>query len=126
VARPSGEVVAGNTRLKAAQSLGLTEVPVAWFEGSDLDATAYRIADNKTADLATWDDRSLAALLEAFRAEDALAGVGLLQRRAGLYAVVACAQVDASGPPERVARDAGPGAARAPVTASHVWEFSAP
>ena len=44
VARPSGEVVAGNTRLKAAAELGFTEVPVAWFEGSDLDATAYQIA----------------------------------------------------------------------------------
>ena len=76
MARPTGEVVAGNTRLKAAQSLGLTEVPVAWFEGSDIDATAYQIADNKTADFATWDDQSLAALLETLRAEDALEGVG--------------------------------------------------
>jgi hypothetical protein len=38
VAKRSGEVIAGNTRLKAAQSLGLTEVPVVWFDGSDLDA----------------------------------------------------------------------------------------
>jgi ParB-like chromosome segregation protein Spo0J len=76
VARPSGEVVAGNTRLKAAQSLGLTEVPVAWFEGSDFEATAYQIADNKTADFVMWNDQSLAALLETLRAEDALEGVG--------------------------------------------------
>jgi ParB-like chromosome segregation protein Spo0J len=39
-------VIAGNTRLKAAQSLGLNEVPVVWFEGSELDATAHAIADN--------------------------------------------------------------------------------
>jgi hypothetical protein len=52
VARPSGEVIAGNTRLKAALSLGLTEVPVAWFDGSDFDATAYAIADNRTARIA--------------------------------------------------------------------------
>jgi DNA modification methylase len=76
VARPSGEVIAGNTRLKAAQSLGLTEVPVAWFDGSDLEATAYAIADNRTAEFAEWDDQSLAALLDNLRAEDALDGVG--------------------------------------------------
>jgi len=76
VARPSGEVVAGNTRLKAAQSLGLKEVPVVWFEGSDLEATAYAIADNRTHEFAEWDDPALAKLLEQLRQEDALEGVG--------------------------------------------------
>ena len=32
----TGEVIAGNTRLKAAQGLGMTEVPVWWFDGDDL------------------------------------------------------------------------------------------
>jgi len=76
VARPSGEVVAGNTRLKAAQSLGMTEVPVWWFEGDDLAATAFAIADNRTAMFAEWDEPILAQLLEQLRAEDALDGVG--------------------------------------------------
>jgi ParB-like chromosome segregation protein Spo0J len=76
VARPSGEVIAGNTRLKAAQSLGLSEVPVAWFDGSDLDATAYAIADNRTHEVAEWDDASLARILEELGGEDALEGVG--------------------------------------------------
>src|SRR5436309_1982806 len=48
VAKRSGEVIAGNTRLKAAHALHLTEVPVVWFEGTELDATAYAIADNRT------------------------------------------------------------------------------
>jgi DNA modification methylase len=76
VARPSGEVIAGNTRLKAAQSLGLIEVPVVWFEGSDLDATAYAIADNRTHEFSEWDEPALGKLLEELRAEDALEGVG--------------------------------------------------
>jgi ParB-like chromosome segregation protein Spo0J len=76
VARPDGEVIAGNTRLKAAQSLGMTEVPVVRFEGSDLEATAYGIADNRSSEFATWDEPALAELLEALRAEDALDGVG--------------------------------------------------
>src|SRR5690349_25082149 len=56
VAKRSGEVIAGNTRLKAATSLGLETVPVHWFEGTDLDATAFAIADNKTHDFSTWDE----------------------------------------------------------------------
>jgi DNA modification methylase len=76
VAKPSGEVVAGNTRLKAAKSLGMTEIPVVWFAGSDLDATAYQIADNRTHTFAEWDEEALATLLEELRAEDALDGVG--------------------------------------------------
>ncbi len=76
VARPSGEVIAGNTRLKAAHELGLEEVPVAWFDGSDIEATAYAIADNRTHEFAEWDEPALAQLLEQLRAEDALDGVG--------------------------------------------------
>lgn len=76
VARRSGEVVAGNTRLKAAQTLGMTEVPVWWFDGDDLAATAFQIADNRTHEFATWDDAELAALLQQLKAEDALDGVG--------------------------------------------------
>lgn len=76
VARPSGEVVAGNTRLKAARELCLDEVPVAWFGGSDLDAAAYQIADNRTHEFAEWSEPELAKILEQLRAEDALQGIG--------------------------------------------------
>ena len=76
VARRSGEVIAGNTRLKAAQQLGMTEVPVWWFDGDDLAATAFSIADNRTHEWAHWDEPVLAKLLEQLRAEDALDGVG--------------------------------------------------
>jgi hypothetical protein len=69
VAKRSGEVIAGNTRLKAAKSLGLTSVPVVWFEGTDLEATAYQVADNVT--LSTWDEPALAKILQYLRAEEA-------------------------------------------------------
>lgn len=51
-----GVIVCGHTRWKAAQKLGLAEVPV--HVARDLtpeQVRAYRIADNKTAGLATWD-----------------------------------------------------------------------
>ena len=76
VARRSGEVIAGNTRLKAAQSLGMTEVPVWWFDGSDLDAVAYNVADNRTHSFSSFDEPALAKLLEELKNEDALEGVG--------------------------------------------------
>jgi DNA modification methylase len=76
VAKPSGEIVAGHTRYKAAKTLGMDELPVVRFEGSDLDATAYGIADNRTAEFAEWDQPALAGLLEELRSEDSLDGVG--------------------------------------------------
>lgn len=56
VVDPDGVIVCGHTRFKAAQKLGLEEVPV--HVATDLtpeQIKAYRIADNKTADLAVWD-----------------------------------------------------------------------
>lgn len=76
VARTDGELIAGHTRLKAAVELGFKEVPVAWFDGSAIEAAAYGIADNRTAEYAEWDDAALAELLVELRAEDALDGVG--------------------------------------------------
>ncbi len=51
-----GVIIAGHTRYKAAQKLGLDKVPV--HVATDLSpeqVRAYRIADNKTGDLAVWD-----------------------------------------------------------------------
>jgi DNA modification methylase len=76
VARRTGEVIAGNTRLKAAQSLGMTDVPVWWFDGNDLAAIAFSIADNRTHEFAEWNEAELAKLLEVLRKEDSLDGVG--------------------------------------------------
>lgn len=51
-----GEIIAGHTRYKAAQSLGIDKVPC--IVASDLtpaQVRAYRLADNKTGELSTWD-----------------------------------------------------------------------
>jgi len=49
-------IVAGHTRLKAAQQLGLTEVPCIIADDLTEDQIkAFRLADNKTSELATWD-----------------------------------------------------------------------
>ena len=57
----SGIVIAGHTRLKAAIKLGLKTCPVIVAENlTDAQIKAFRIADNKTGELATWDDELLA------------------------------------------------------------------
>jgi len=49
-------VIAGHTRLKAAERLGLTEVPVIVADNlTPEQVKAYRIADNKTGELAEWN-----------------------------------------------------------------------
>ena len=51
-----GVIIVGHTRWKAARKLGLEKVPVHVATGlTPEQAKAYRIADNSTADLATWD-----------------------------------------------------------------------
>lgn len=50
------EIVAGHTRYKAAQSLGLKTVPcVIADELSDEQIRAFRLADNKVGEMAQWD-----------------------------------------------------------------------
>lgn len=48
-------IIVGHTRLKAAKKLGLETVPVVVADLSEDKANAYRLADNKTGELATWD-----------------------------------------------------------------------
>jgi DNA modification methylase len=51
-----GVIVAGHTRLKAAEKLSLEKVPVVVAKDLTPDQIrAYRIADNKTAELAEWN-----------------------------------------------------------------------
>ena len=60
-----GEVIAGHTRLKASQKLGLDEVPcVIANDLTPAQVKAYRIADNKVAELSEWDYELLKLELE--------------------------------------------------------------
>jgi DNA modification methylase len=53
-------IVVGHTRYKAALKLGMEEVPVHVAVGlTPAQARAYRIADNQTATMSTWDDDKL-------------------------------------------------------------------
>lgn len=55
-----GVILAGHTRYRAAQQLGMAEVPVVWqTDITDIQARGYRIADNKVAELSAWDRDAL-------------------------------------------------------------------
>lgn len=59
-------IIAGHTRLKAARKIGLKKVPCIMADDlSPEQVRLYRLADNKTAEAAEWDDDKLAAELEA-------------------------------------------------------------
>lgn len=67
----SGVVRAGNGTLAAAKALGWAEIDCVQTELSGAEATAYAIADNRTAELAEWDEAALTATLQALEHEDA-------------------------------------------------------
>lgn len=60
-----GIIVAGHTRFKAAKELGMTEVPCIIADDlTEEQVKAFRLADNKVAEIATWDIEVLNAELE--------------------------------------------------------------
>ena len=63
-------LIVGHTRYRAAQSMGLTHVPVVIAEDlTPEEVRAYRIADNRTHDFTSWDLPGLAQELEDLSAE---------------------------------------------------------
>lgn len=71
VVRRQGMVVeAGNGTLDAARRLGWTHLAAVVVDDDPITATGYAISDNRTAELAEWDDEVLARLLRDLRAEE--------------------------------------------------------
>lgn len=59
-------IVTGHTRLKAAIKLGMTEVPVIVADDlTEEQINAFRLADNKVAEMADWDFERLDLELES-------------------------------------------------------------
>ena len=58
-------IVSGHTRLKAAEKLGLKEVPCIIAEDlTEEQVNAFRLADNKVGELSEWDESLLGLELE--------------------------------------------------------------
>lgn len=64
-------IIVGHTRYIAAIELGLDEVPIHVADNlTDEQVKAYRIADNKTGEIAGWDKALLRSELELLQALD--------------------------------------------------------
>lgn len=74
--RSTGFILVGNHRWKAAVAAGATEIPVTWIDVDDDRALRILLADNRTNDLASYDDEALAALLKELADASGLVGTG--------------------------------------------------
>jgi ParB-like chromosome segregation protein Spo0J len=90
VNRPTMEVLAGNHTLMAAKALGWKEIAVSFVDVDEEEARRIILVDNRSADLAGYDESVLAGLLQevnswegtGFDADDVealLAGYGLMR-----------------------------------------------
>lgn len=72
-------VLAGHNRLAAAKSLGMDTVPTLQTTMDEIKARGYRIASNKTGELAQWDrdelDKELAGIMQ--ECESTIGAIGL-------------------------------------------------
>lgn len=76
----TGYILAGNHRWKAALKAGLLTVPVMWVSVDDEAALRILLADNRTADLAEYNDDALVELLaEIVNSTGTLLGTGFDQ-----------------------------------------------
>jgi ParB-like chromosome segregation protein Spo0J len=66
----AGIIRAGNGTYEAAKALGWESIAVVQTALQGSEATAYAIADNRTAELAEWDDAALAETLRSLQSED--------------------------------------------------------
>ena len=94
-------VIAGNGTLRAALALGwtdieITRVPDDWTKDQ---ITAYAVADNRTSDLASWDEEVLLDILADLSEYDLIAASGFTDEEIDdLRAIVEEAEPDVTHP----------------------------
>ena len=77
VQRSTGHIVAGNHTYHAAAALGWKQLAVTYVDVTDEQALRIMLVDNRTNDLASYDDTALSNLLAALAATDqTLTGTG--------------------------------------------------
>lgn len=76
VQKSTGYILAGNHRYLAAKAQNMSQVPVLWVDVDDQQALKILLADNRTNDLASYDDTRLAELLAELSNSVGLDGTG--------------------------------------------------
>ena len=119
LADPSGEIVAGEARWHAARKAGLAEASVIVLDGlSPVERAAYRVADNRLAEDAGWDEEKLQRVLQELEAVNFnLAALGFDEEEVADFLAKATPQVAADP-------DVVPEPPSAPVTQlGDIWEL---
>ena len=62
--RDDGTIIAGNHTWQAAKKLGWKEIAVAFVGDDDVTAQAYALADNRTAELGSYDEELLLQMIQ--------------------------------------------------------------
>lgn len=76
VNKRDGKILTGNHTWKAAKTLGWEEIAVAFVDVDEATARRIVLVDNRSNDIASYDNYALAALLEAAEADGGLLGTG--------------------------------------------------
>jgi ParB-like chromosome segregation protein Spo0J len=107
-----GEVIAGHGRIEAARTIGIDRVPCVIARGwSESRKRAYRIADNRLAEMSEWDEDLLLSEISVLLDEDFdLDSIGLDD------SFLDALKSDLAG----FTPDAEPEAKREPVTPTHI------
>jgi len=103
----NGVCRAGNGTLAAAKALGWKEIAIVRSPLSGSEATAYAIADNRSSELAEWDDDVLSQTLAALQIED---------EDLALATGFDAKEIDALLAPDEVTEDEVPEAPVEPIT----------
>lgn len=76
VQHEDGVILAGNHTFLAAHELGWDKIAVVYVELPEDEATAYMLMDNRSGDMATWDDVGLLEVLTDLNAKDMIEATG--------------------------------------------------
>lgn len=76
VAKTDGTITAGNHTWQAAKQLGWDSIAVVRVDDDDATASAFALADNRTAELGSYDDELLLDLIQSIDDKDLLADTG--------------------------------------------------
>lgn len=104
-----GVVRAGNGTFQAAQELGWENISVVHSELIGAEMTAFAIADNRTAELAEWDEEALARTLEALPSD-------LVNESSGFDTDEVAEMIEALKEPTEIEEDEIPEEPEEPVT----------
>lgn len=75
IVQREGRIVrAGNGRCRAARDLGWTHVPAILVDDDSREAMLFALSDNRTAELASWDEARLAEMIEELDGEQVETG----------------------------------------------------